>query len=156
MNALVVNDLDMPLSDEVLTQLAMEDSLSNEFCHLSLNAISGVETEKTLKLRARVKNKVMLTLVDSGSSDSFVSAQFLKEVGITPVPTISRKVKLANGQILISDHWVPKLAWWCNGYTLETDMKVLDMDAFDAILGYDWLQSHSPMNCHWRNQDIRV
>lgn len=42
-NALVVNDLDMPLSEEILTQLAMEDSLDNEFCHLSLNAISGTK-----------------------------------------------------------------------------------------------------------------
>lgn len=109
-NALVVNDLDMPLSDEVLTQLAMEDSLDNDFCHLSLNAISGVENTKTLKVRALVNNKVMPTLVDSGSSDSFVSAKFLNMVGITPLQTVARKVKLANGQILISDKWVPKLA----------------------------------------------
>lgn len=45
-NALVVNDLDMPLTEEVLAQLAIEDSLSAEFFHLSLNAISGIEEGK--------------------------------------------------------------------------------------------------------------
>jgi hypothetical protein len=28
-------------------------------------------------------------------------------------------------------------------------MSVLDMGAYDAILGYDWLSSHSPMVCYW-------
>jgi hypothetical protein len=23
------------------------------------------------------------------------------------------------------------------------------MEAYDAILGYDWLSSHNPMMCHW-------
>lgn len=138
-NALVVNDLDMPLSDEVLTQLAVEDSLTNEFCHFSLNAISGVEDGETMKLRAQVQDKVMLTLVDSGSSHSFVSTKFLKPVGLTPIPTRPQQVKVANGQVLITDHWIPKMSWWCNGITLQSDMKVLDLDTFDAILGYDWL-----------------
>jgi hypothetical protein len=34
-------------------------------------------------------------------------------------------------------------------YTLHTDMRVLEMSAYDAILSYDWLKTHSPMICHW-------
>lgn len=117
-NALVVNDLDMPLTNEVLTQLALEDSLATEFCHLSLNAIAGTEEGDTIKVRAKVKNKVMLTLIDSGSSHSFVSAAFFTLVGIQPIPTVPQHVRLANGQCLISDQWVPKMTWWCNEYTL--------------------------------------
>ena len=138
-NALVVNDLDLPLSEEVIAQLELEDSLTNEFGQLSLNALAGTDQGQTLKLRAMVKNKVMLTLVDSGSTHSFVSTQFLQQVGITPSPTVPTSVKLANGQVLISDYWVPQMSWWCDGFTLQTDMKVLDIGAFDAILGFDWL-----------------
>lgn len=96
----------------------------------------------------------MLTLVDSGSSHNFVSAQFLRLVGIQPVPTAPQRVKLANGQILISEYWVPQMSWWCNGYTLQADMKVLELGAFNATLGYDWLQSRSPMLCHWSNKTM--
>jgi hypothetical protein len=35
---------------------------------------------------------------------------------------------------------------------MVTDMKVLDMEAYDAIFGYDWLSSHSPMTCHWEHK----
>jgi hypothetical protein len=35
------------------------------------------------------------------------------------------------------------------GHTLHIDMRVLEMSAYDAILGYDWLRTHRPMICHW-------
>ena len=104
MNALVVNDLDLPLSEEVVAQLKLEDSLTAEFCQLSLNALAGTEEGAAMNLRALVHNKVMLTLVDSGSTHSFVISQFLQQVGITPTPTTPTQVKLANGHVLISDH----------------------------------------------------
>ena len=154
-NALVVNDLDTPLSEELVAQLELEDSLTNDFGHLSLNALAGTDDGHAIKLRALVKNKVMLALVDSGSTHSFVSAQFLQQVGINPIATAPTKVKLANGQELISDHWVPKMEWWCDGYTLYSDMKVLDIGAFDAILGFDWLQHRSPMTCDWVNKTLK-
>ena len=33
-------------------------------------------------------------------------------------------------------------------------MPVLDLGAYDAILGYDWLKPHSPMTCHWDNYTL--
>jgi hypothetical protein len=28
-------------------------------------------------------------------------------------------------------------------------MRVLELAAYDVVLGYDWLGTHSPMICHW-------
>lgn len=69
--------LNVNITEEVLTQLAVEDSLAADFCQLSLNAISGTAEGGALQLRALVGNKVMLILVDSSSSHSFVSASFV-------------------------------------------------------------------------------
>jgi hypothetical protein len=33
-------------------------------------------------------------------------------------------------------------------------MMVLDFGVYDAILGYDWLKAHSPMNCHWARRTV--
>ena len=41
------------------------------------------------------------------------------------------------------------------GYTLHTDMKVLDIGAFDAILGFDWLKQNSPMTCDWEHKTLQ-
>lgn len=33
-------------------------------------------------------------------------------------------------------------------------MLVLDMSPYDAILGYDWLKIHSPMQRDWNNKTL--
>ena len=144
-NALVINDLDRELFDDVLNQLAAKDTLHEEFCQLSLHAISSVDNTNCIKLKARVQDKVMLILVDSGSSHSFISYQFVALAKLPTVSTQARKVKLANGEWMITNKKVQELSWYCQGHTLSTDMVVLDMNPYDAILGFDWLQSNSPM-----------
>jgi len=108
-HALAVNDLDQPLSEEVLTQLAVEDAITNNFQQLCSNAIAGTAEGDVLNLRAMVRNKVMLILLDSGSARSFVNFSFLQQVGIKPVPMSPKQFKVANGQVLITDKKVPKL-----------------------------------------------
>lgn len=135
--------------------MALEDALAEEFCQLSLNAISSTEDGEPMKLRAVVKNKVMLTLVDSGSSHSFVSEQFLQKVGITPVPATPKLVRVANGEFMLSDKCVFQLDWLCSGVPLTTNMRVLNLGAYDAILGYDWLKMHSRMHCDWEKKILQ-
>jgi hypothetical protein len=153
-NALIVNDLDVVLAEEVLNQLAIEDTLTADFCQLFLNALSGTEVGEVMKIRALVQNKVMLILIDSDSSHSFFSEHFVKTMGIQTLPTTPRQVKLANGQIMITDQWVPEREWRADGHTLKHDMKVLPMSSYDAILGYDWLKTHSPMDFHWEDRTM--
>ncbi|RLN25665.1 uncharacterized protein C2845_PM07G31520 [Panicum miliaceum] len=49
---------------------------------------------------------------------------------------------------------VPQLEWLCQGNTLTVDMRVLDLGAYDAILGYDWLKNNSPMQCDWEQRTV--
>jgi hypothetical protein len=37
--------------------------------------------------------------------------------------------------------------WWTEGHTFMFPMRVLDLGVFDAILGFDWLEVRSPMEC---------
>jgi hypothetical protein len=40
------------------------------------------------------------------------------------------------------------------GHTFVSSMRVLDIDVYDAILGFDWLKSYSPMQCDWENKTL--
>jgi hypothetical protein len=148
-NALVVNDLNVELSEEVLNKLQVEDVLADEMGNLSLNALSGTDSGDSLKIRALVQNQVMLILVDSGSSHNFVSRAFAVRVGLVTIAVKPMHVKVANGHALISSYQVFGVQWLAQGHTFHTDMRVLDLGAYDAILGYDWLRTHSRMVCHW-------
>lgn len=119
-NALVVNDLDTVLTEEVLTELGVEDAIAEEFCNLTINAIVGTEEGEAMKFRSLVQNKVMLMLVDSGSSHTFVSSHFLAQLGIQAQPITPRTVKVANGEVLIANQYVSGMEWWLQGHTFCT------------------------------------
>jgi len=155
-NTLAINDLDKEeITKEMLNQLAAEDLLTADFCKLSLNALTTVDSSISIKLRSLVKNKVMLILLDSGSSHSFVSKHHFTDIAQLPTIQIpARRVKLANGEWLTTSTMVQNLQWYIQGATLTSDMLVLDMAPYDAILGYDWLKKHSPMNCDWNQKTL--
>jgi len=138
-HALVLNDLDRKLFDEVLNDLAIEDPLQEEFGQLSLNALSSQDHTNCIKLKTRVKDKVMLILVDSDSTHSFISSQFVQLANLNTMPITPKKVKVANGDWIVTDRVVPQLQCYCQGQTFAVDMVVLDMNPYDAILGFDWL-----------------
>jgi hypothetical protein len=46
--------------------------------------------------------------------------------------------------------------WWDFDHVFHTDMRVLPLGVFDAILGYDWLRKHSPMQCDWERKMLQV
>ena len=71
------------------------------------------------------------------------------------MPITPKKVKVANGEWIVTDRMVPQLQCYCQGQTFAVDMVVLDMNPYDAILGFDWLQAHSPMECDWKNKTIK-
>lgn len=108
-NALVVNGLDRELSDDVLNQQALEDALPAEFCQLSINAISSTDHMNCIKLKTKVKDRVMLILIDSASSHSFVSSKSVQLAGLPTVSMPPRKVKLENGEWLVTDKQVLNL-----------------------------------------------
>jgi hypothetical protein len=99
LNALALNGLDAVLTDEVLQQLDIEDNLSSDFCQLSLNALAGTAQGEALVVRALLQNKVMLILVDSGSSHSFISKSLVQNLQIPTIPMSPQQVRLANGNI---------------------------------------------------------
>lgn len=153
-NALALNDLDMINEDDILNKLAIEDALAADFCQLFLNALAGTEGEDCIRVRALVQNQVMIVLIDSGSTHSFIDSSLVSKLHMEGVSTKPSQVKAANGETLISDTIIPQMEWWAQGHTFRTNMRVLNLGAYDAILGFDWLKQHSPMHCHWESKTL--
>lgn len=118
--------------------------------------MTGDEAPSTIRLRAMVGDQVMLLLVDSGSTHSFVSETFVSRLGAATEPLPPVSVRVANGHRLHCDRIVRKLAWQVPDHTFHTDLRVLQLSAYDGVLGMDWLGAHSPMNCHWLEKTIAI
>lgn len=46
-------------------------------------------------------------------------------------------------------HEVVDCAWLIQGYQFSTTFKIIPLKCYDAILGMDWLERHSPMQVQW-------
>jgi hypothetical protein len=99
--------------------------------------MAGTKMGDSMRIRALVHDQVMLILIDSGSSHSFVSQSFVYQAGLTAVVAAPIQVRVANCEKMLSDQSVPTLEWWAQGFTFYTDMRVLQMTAYDTVLGYD-------------------
>jgi hypothetical protein len=116
---------------------------------ISLDAVSGGEGNKTIRLWASIHCQQVLVLVDSGSSASFLGSHLL---GVMPgIQLLTRpvQVKVADGRTLWSRYEVPDCSWLCEGLTFSSNFKILPLGGYDMILGMDWLECHSPMAVHW-------
>uniref|UniRef100_A0ACD5TPA9 Uncharacterized protein n=1 Tax=Avena sativa TaxID=4498 RepID=A0ACD5TPA9_AVESA len=141
------------LSDEVLNMIEQNDIAQAAQLSLSIHAMAGTEGAKTLRLRALIGNQILLILVDSGSS-SFINTHMIDRIKCQVQDTEPIPVKIADGSFMQCNKFVPSLSWWCQGQTFTTDMKILDLGAYDAILGMDWLELHSPMVTDWKNHSL--
>ena len=103
-----VGDFGEVLSDDAVHALELleETSAPAVCCQLSVDALAGTEGEETIRLRALVGNQVMLLLIDSGSTHTFVTKSFAERAGCLISPAPALPVKVANGEIMISDEQV--------------------------------------------------
>lgn len=95
------------LSDDILDAVVIEED--EEEMQLSLNAIIGADHPKTLRVRALIENQVMLMLIDSGSSHSFINTELVERLGYTPTRINTMTVKVANGEIMYCDKVITEL-----------------------------------------------
>lgn len=144
------------LSEEVLNMMELHDIAEAQQLSLSINAMAGTDGSDTIRLRALVGNQVLLILVDSGSTGSFLNESMFSRLNCSVQTTNPVSVRLANNQELQCDKMVPNLSWWIQGETFHTPMRVLPLGAYDAILGVDWLKCHGPIKGDWVQKTLKV
>ncbi|KAE8773988.1 putative pentatricopeptide repeat-containing protein [Hordeum vulgare] len=84
-----VGDHGEVLTDNAIHALELLDepppaALDQECCVLSTHIVSGGDAPCTIRLRALVGNQVMLLLVDSGSTYSFILGSFVQRIIAKP------------------------------------------------------------------------
>ena len=125
------------LSDDTVHALQLLDTpvqQEPECCSLRQHAMSSEEGPSTIRLRAQVCDQVMLLLVDSGSSHSFISENFTTRIAAKTEELPPVSVRVVNGQRLRYNKLVRKLAWTVPSHTFNTDLRVLPLSAYERLL----------------------
>jgi len=113
---LTVNNLDKEeITEEMLNARAAEDVLAEDFCQLSLNALTSADTENCIKLKTLVHDKVMLVLLDSSAPNfsswpTYPLCPYPQDK--SPMATLTTTAQVQNLQWYIQGHTLP-VTWLC-------------------------------------------
>jgi hypothetical protein len=119
---------------------------------LSQEVVSAGSSPKTLKFQGEIQGKLVVILVDSGSSHSSVNLSLAPLLsGLSPVIRLVQ-VQVANGQIIKCDTELQQACCSIHNLNFVTDLKFLPLPYYGMILGIDWLEAHSPMKVVWLNK----
>ena len=145
------------LTDDAVHALELLDEPEGEpaeCCLLSSHATSGTESSACIRLQAQVGDQMMLLLLDSGSSHSFIDASFAARIGVDLVKIDAVPVKVANGELMKCNTMISQLEWGSQGHKFVADWRVLELVAYDGVLGMDWFGRNNPMQCDWKQKKI--
>lgn len=135
------------------------DSIHDEqqlFLTLSTSALTGQQSLKSFCLQGSVQGQTVNILLDSGSSHTFISAAIASRLsGVVEIPSPVR-VKVANGEILQCESFLPAASWRVNEYEFQGDLRVISLSSYDMILGLDRLEQFSPMKVHWLDRWLAI
>jgi hypothetical protein len=108
----------------------------------------GVDSSRSMKMVGLVQGPPILILIDSGSSHSFLSTS-VAELLHGDVPSLHPlSVAVANGERVLCQHQFLQAAWDIQGCKFTSDLKILPLQHYDLIAGYELLEQFSPMRVH--------
>lgn len=141
-----------PANDSTSAQLdcPMEDE--HVFLAVSSATVSGKVTPRSLQLLGTIQQISVSILIDSGSSNSFISQDIVCKLAAMNLVSTCARVKVANGGIMQCNQILSQAQWSIQGYDFVFDLKILPLHSFDLILGLDWLETFSPMRVHWKHR----
>lgn len=142
--------------DEQSPELEVDEELGNvplpeEELQISLNALTGSTSYRTMRVKGNVKRKLIIILIDSGSTHNFLSPDVVKRVSLTTEDTDSLPVSVADGTRMMSTAICRDFQWEMQGTTFKTDMRILQLKGCDMVLGIQWLATLGPVQWDFKN-----
>ncbi|KAL3678999.1 hypothetical protein R1sor_021955 [Riccia sorocarpa] len=104
---------------------------------VKLTTVKQVETEGLIYLNAKISNKPVSLLIDTGATHSFLSPVLAEELKLSPVESASpTEVTFGQGEKLRTSKRAIDVNIVCNnGVVLQEDFTICPLDGMDAVLG---------------------
>ena len=111
-----------------------------ELLGISLNAMTGSLSPKTMRIEGFINNQRVLVLVDTGSTHNFMDPIVARRAKL-PVGENHLTVKVANGDNIPCTGYCRAGAIQLQNFKTNANLYVLTLGGCDVVLGVDWLRS---------------
>ncbi|KAI9161195.1 hypothetical protein LWI28_015354 [Acer negundo] len=108
---------------------------------ISLYAIVGFQTPKTMRVWGGLLGHSILVLVDSGSTHNFISSQAAQQVNLRPNSNRKLEVIVGSGEKLVSPGKCSEVHFKLQKIPFSTVFFYITFKGYDVMLGTQWLQT---------------
>ncbi|GJU67579.1 hypothetical protein Tco_1253838 [Tanacetum coccineum] len=145
----IIKDEDGVISEqELVPDIEVEEETMPQ---VSLNAMNGVKSYQTMRVRGHVGKQVLHNLIDCGSTHNFLDLQAAKRLGCRTSKICPLQVSVANGQVMSSVYECKNFKWSLQGQVFETDVMILPLGRCEMVLGIQWLATLGKIQCDFKN-----
>jgi hypothetical protein len=116
-----------------------------EFPEISLNAIVGSPSPKTMRIIGFLRYHRVTVLIDSGSTHNFVDVELVSLLGLQLVQHKGVKVRVANGQLVPSPGKCQAVILKLQDFSFSAEFFVLPLAGCQVVLGVQWLRTLGPI-----------
>lgn len=122
--------------------LQQEEELSPE---ISLNAFLGQRSVKSMSMKGSINGHTIQVLIDSGSTNNFISNRMSSFLALPTSPTQPFKVRVGSGAYLHCHQICHEVTLLVQSHSFNLDLFVLDIEGADVVLGIQWLATLGPI-----------
>ena len=140
--------------EEIL--LRPKEELGKNLHELSLNAMEGSASPRTIRLYGQVNKKPVMVLVDTGSTHNFIDPKVVQRTGLITTPEVAFQVTIAGDDKLQSEGLCRSVCFKCQGLEIVTDFHILPIGGCQMVLGIDWLQSLDEMIINFKEKKLKI
>ncbi|KAA8544713.1 hypothetical protein F0562_019440 [Nyssa sinensis] len=134
-------------NNDSVAQMILDNPHNSE---ITLHALSGWATPKTMRVEATIGVHTVITLIDSGSTHNFISKHMAEVLRLPALPTQSFIVKVANGEQLQCQDRFDKVPISIQGVYFSLTLYSLPLTGLDLVLGIQWLERLGSVICNWK------
>jgi hypothetical protein len=136
------------------TQLQDDEDLEDDEPQISLHALTGWSTAKTMRIMARIGNHELTVLIDSGFTHNFISERIANWLHLPVIPTQPFNVKVANGNPLKCQGRFENIHVLLQGIPFMLTLHALPLCGLDLVLGVQWLEQLGTVACDWKKMTM--
>ena len=107
---------------------------------ITLHALTGWITPKTMRVTTKMGPHEVMVLIDSGSTHNFISNRLANKLRLPVIPTETFPVRVANGERLTCQGRYDKVQVELQGTEFYLTLFSLPLSGLDLVLDVQWLE----------------
>ena len=140
---------------EYQSSTELQEGRMEEVVELSSNSVVGLSNPKTMKVKGKIAQSEVATLIDCGATHNFISNRLVQKLGLSWKTTPGYCVLLGSGQAIKGEDICKGVILTLQNIEIVEDFLPLDLGSADVILGMKWLELLGGMQVNWKLLTMR-